>query len=816
MLSFEKGIIRLFNENIICGAGFLVSENQAITCAHVVNAAAGRGLEEKSAPAETIEIDFPFSDDTRRFQATVTAWCAPQPDGKGDMAGLKIEGKKPENTISLPLYHLNELWDHRFVAYGFPENHAMGVLSTGRVLAAVKSGWYQIESNKLGGYIIERGFSGTPIWDEDLSGVIGMAVAADQNQAIRAGFIIPVPILVKNWPYLNPLAQAPIGQKLNLMLHKFILRVFSAPELLTFCIENYTTVAAGFTGSMSMASKVERLIDYCDRNRTIYDLLEKIKTRFPDAYRQFIEDFCSTSLGIKAQEDKVDFTPKQVVLEYKDVTSQAQMQLENPPGFNDFSFHDRDTYCEQIIESKMRFIELFGPGGVGKTYILKNLNTRSNKIFTIYLDLKGKTNADKDWVIQQAVGILEGRAVTHPAGLIDLVTAIIRVKREQRKSLFIFLFDSATEENLKLIDWLTGNEGLLNNNDFYEMLGMRSIQSPRELIKIVVASRQPLVKTNIATNCGVQRIPLYPLSRSLDTSRDLLKLMLDEIARTNELELLSEDANVIIDQILYLTRGHPKCAKLLLFAIANNHFLYRNAPWKEYFKNYVIPVIQTEMLASLNPDIIPVFWVLSVFRQFDQRLLGVLLSRKVIAGDPRMDDRLYAGQLREMLNKSNLVIEPQTGPTHAINPVVRRVLSLGMEYFQPERFRRVNSLALEIYTDWLFRSNLLGGERAVALFFELVYHSLKAMETDPAIQPEEICGKLVNVVRESYLPGFLRAIDAIEPDEIEANRASYLPLLKSNWDSDSEIHETSLRATGSDRCEMELKNTIYDFVQAKM
>ena len=59
----------------------------------------------------------------------------------------------------------------------------------------------QIEDVKETGYRVEPGFSGAPVWDEQLDGVVGMAVAAERGRIeVKAVFIIPADVLVKTWP----------------------------------------------------------------------------------------------------------------------------------------------------------------------------------------------------------------------------------------------------------------------------------------------------------------------------------------------------------------------------------------------------------------------------------------------------------------------------------------------------------------------------------------------------------------------------------------------------------------------------------------
>jgi tetratricopeptide (TPR) repeat protein len=69
--------------------------------------------------------------------------------------------------------------------------------------ARIGGGWVQIEDLKEPGYWVQPGFSGTPIWDEQLNGVVGIAVAADRDRTTKAGFMIPARELITACPSLT-------------------------------------------------------------------------------------------------------------------------------------------------------------------------------------------------------------------------------------------------------------------------------------------------------------------------------------------------------------------------------------------------------------------------------------------------------------------------------------------------------------------------------------------------------------------------------------------------------------------------------------
>ena len=65
MAAYETAIVRLRSwaaGRPTAGLGLLVGASQLVTCAHVVNAAMGRGLREQAHPGESdlVQVEFPL------------------------------------------------------------------------------------------------------------------------------------------------------------------------------------------------------------------------------------------------------------------------------------------------------------------------------------------------------------------------------------------------------------------------------------------------------------------------------------------------------------------------------------------------------------------------------------------------------------------------------------------------------------------------------------------------------------------------------------------------------------------------------------
>ncbi|MCA6503217.1 MAG: trypsin-like peptidase domain-containing protein [Pseudanabaena sp. M135S2SP2A07QC] len=213
---FKSAITRIFHANgAVVGAGFLVagrSQSYIVTCAHVVTAAL-------SLPRDTVEIlsgniylDFPLIAPEQKLTAKVVFWrsvksSASEPE---DIAGLAIEGQLPSEVAPIKLISASELWEHPLRIFGFPSGHNDGVWATGVLRDRQAKGWVQIEDVKVTGYRVEPGFSGAPIWDEALAGVVGMAIAAEkQREDVKTAFMLPAGTLLDVWSELVSLNLSP-------------------------------------------------------------------------------------------------------------------------------------------------------------------------------------------------------------------------------------------------------------------------------------------------------------------------------------------------------------------------------------------------------------------------------------------------------------------------------------------------------------------------------------------------------------------------------------------------------------------------------
>lgn len=185
------------------GAGIFVGERHIVTCAHVVMAQAG-----PTPLAETVYVEFQYAEPHQSIPARVVegGWHPDPNNGTGDVAVLELQLPPPQDAMPAPLCSTEVgVWDHRFRAYGYPRGHEeTGVPSRGVVIGAAGVERLQLQSDSALGFALERGFSGSPVWDVDLAAVIGMVVTRDRPRGDggdpRTGYAIPVEVIGRYWP----------------------------------------------------------------------------------------------------------------------------------------------------------------------------------------------------------------------------------------------------------------------------------------------------------------------------------------------------------------------------------------------------------------------------------------------------------------------------------------------------------------------------------------------------------------------------------------------------------------------------------------
>jgi len=212
--SLNSAIIRIRTpDGRVVGAGFLVGQRKILTCAHVVSQALGLPSDTLEVPQAEVHLDFPLVTPGQHLTARVVCWQPALPDGSGDVAGLEPVNTLPAGASPVRLVKAEEPWGHHFRAFGFPAGYDNGVWASGRMLGREATGWLQLEDTKETGYLIAPGFSGGPVWDDVLGGVVGMIVAADTDGCLSHPHRRPGGNLARSGARLRRVGTRAVGRR---------------------------------------------------------------------------------------------------------------------------------------------------------------------------------------------------------------------------------------------------------------------------------------------------------------------------------------------------------------------------------------------------------------------------------------------------------------------------------------------------------------------------------------------------------------------------------------------------------------------------
>ncbi|ANY08858.1 S1 family peptidase [Pseudonocardia sp. HH130630-07] len=189
----------------VVGTGFLVGPDLVATCAHVVAEALGGRADAAEPPPGMVALDFAIlGEEPGSRTARITRWSPIAPDGRGDVALLRLDEPAPPGALMPPLRGGDgSRWDHRFRIFGFPEGQDDGVWTTGRIRAVQGTGWLQLQGTP-GDHPVEGGFSGSPVWDDETGAVIGMTVAVDRVTGVTTAYVVPAADVLGLDPELLP------------------------------------------------------------------------------------------------------------------------------------------------------------------------------------------------------------------------------------------------------------------------------------------------------------------------------------------------------------------------------------------------------------------------------------------------------------------------------------------------------------------------------------------------------------------------------------------------------------------------------------
>jgi len=166
MQDLHQSVIRILNDQgQTLGAGFVISDHLAVTCAHVVQAVG-------SDAGQTVHIQF-FANDCRQTALVLSAGWSPR--NADDLAFLQLE-HLPQGIVPVVFGYSEKCNEHSYLSFGFAKSAGYdNRWASGTLLGIVyiadrhKQSMLQLKGNEIQG-----GMSGAPILDTKTDRVVGM------------------------------------------------------------------------------------------------------------------------------------------------------------------------------------------------------------------------------------------------------------------------------------------------------------------------------------------------------------------------------------------------------------------------------------------------------------------------------------------------------------------------------------------------------------------------------------------------------------------------------------------------------------------
>jgi hypothetical protein len=186
--NLKTSVLRfVYADHTTAGTGFVVTEHLAVTCAHVVTDAG-------SAPGQSIQIQIFGTSATSEALVLSMGWSPVEED---DVAFVQIPSL-PANVAPVVLGSTELCSGHGYTAFGYapsgrsPTQPAIGTLHD--VVTVEEAGCHPLL--QLDGNLVEKGLSGSPVFDVITQRVVGMVNSFQNTQFARIAWATTTETLV--------------------------------------------------------------------------------------------------------------------------------------------------------------------------------------------------------------------------------------------------------------------------------------------------------------------------------------------------------------------------------------------------------------------------------------------------------------------------------------------------------------------------------------------------------------------------------------------------------------------------------------------
>ncbi|OPX76887.1 MAG: Ribose 1,5-bisphosphate isomerase [Methanosaeta sp. PtaB.Bin018] len=199
-------VVRILCGNRPVGGGLLLDNEHILTCGYIIDKIDKIKEMQKDKPLDKICIEHMWSHDKKTIAATVliSLYDKGLEDLENDIAIIKLD-QRLESVKPIKLILVNGLVGHNFCSYGFPMGHDKGIFTEGKIGWEHNGNRIILENYKNCKIPLQRGFSGCPVWDVSLKGIVGIIAATDEKNSM--GTFISAKELTKSleikWPKIK-------------------------------------------------------------------------------------------------------------------------------------------------------------------------------------------------------------------------------------------------------------------------------------------------------------------------------------------------------------------------------------------------------------------------------------------------------------------------------------------------------------------------------------------------------------------------------------------------------------------------------------
>jgi hypothetical protein len=483
-------------------------------------------------------------------------------------------------------------------------------------------------------------------------------------------------------------------------------------------------------------------------------------------------------------------------------------------------FANRKEEIIQIRAMIESILELLGPSGFGKSYILKAIKEDKFQLARgvtpnfvwhyayidfslpdnrkLLLDFSGRS------IISRLIEELKSELApqqTRVSNIIDIIGKLYaqdhrgRDNANQITSVFLFMLDRLDGIQDDMIRWLIGLDGPIGDSITDKFCKL----TPRPIFKMVLSSRRPVIKSRSWCKQKILRHSVTALN--INVVQDLLC-----DALRNEGTQMTPDALATWAQNIWdLTSGHPRCVNRLCIKIAKDLFCLPGL--QQLFEENVIGVILQETLNSYHESIQYLLWCLSPFRRINEDILLVLAHHKYLLLDGGLRFQFSdQSQLMEQLLKTALFIEDAMKFTYKFEYSVRQILHLWMKYESQKISQQLNDIACKMYEERILDLNGLGEQQEAISTISTIYRRVYVQEAIYhyilQLEYNEENKKNWSEFLETKIDFYLENLYS-RAHELEVMRR-LKELIWDEWEKDEELHEEINRITNDNEARNQL------------